>query len=132
MKKLWFIGIISLYVLGCEHKPEKVPQPNAPIIEVGTIVQDTPPPLEADPDYQEDYYDPPQVHDSMRIRGYTASQVDSIRRLGGNPVRHEPGKGYDGRLPKDSAERARMIRIRELQRVRDSLWREQEYGKKGK
>lgn len=132
MKSCLFALTISLFAIGCTNDAEstdgKVPQ--APAMQSSVI--DTPPPHpEVDPDYHEDSHPQTEIPDSLAKRGYTREQGDSIKRAMTVPPKETPGKGYDGRLPKDSTERARMLRIRELQRVRDSLWREQEYGKKG-
>lgn len=53
---------------------------------------------------------------------FTSSQADSIKKKLVPPV-ETPGKGYDGRLPKDSTLRAEMLKQQEFRRKQDSLWR---------
>jgi hypothetical protein len=130
MKRLWFVLAISLMAFGCKRiQSDENLNGSNPIGATEAAVQDTSRNWEVDPEYHEDANPQNPIPDSLQERSYTKQQVDSLKRTM-KPPSDDHGKGYDGRLPKDSVRRQEMLRHQAFRRVQDSIWQKEELAKK--
>lgn len=121
MKRLLLLLAASAIVAGCAKTSQN--QDTGTVLPLETpsaVAQDTPPPIPAE--LQTTEASPDSVSEMHSNQSYTPAQGDSIKKTLVPPA-ETPGKGYDGRLPKDSVRRAEMIKHQALRRVQDSIRR---------